>query len=306
MTTGIIGTGSYLPEKVLTNDDLSRMVDTSDEWISTRTGIKSRHISDEETTEYMAYMAGMRALESAGVSAEDMDMIITATFTPHGMMPSIACRVQKMLGNTSATCYDVNAACSGFVYALAAAHAYIMSGMCEKILVIGAENISKFVDWSDRGTCVLFGDGAGAVVVSREDAGIQGIVTGSDGTKCEVLTCEEAIAMNGQEVFKFAVKKVPECIEKLLNQTGHTTEDIDMYILHQANERIIASVAKRLGVGQEKFPMNLQNCGNTSAASIPILLDELNRQGKIAKNNKVILAGFGGGLTWGAIMLNWL
>lgn len=305
MTTCVCGTGSYLPETIVTNDDLSKMVDTSDEWITSRTGIRERHIAKNVTTTEMAYQAALRAIEDAGVEVHEIDLIIVASFTGDICMPSIACKVQGKLGNVSATCFDVNAACSGFIYGLATAHGMIMSGQKKCALIIGAERLSKVVDWSDRGTCVLFGDGAGAAVLKNGENGIESFVTGSNGSQEEVLYCEDSIAMNGQEVFKFAVGKVPECILELLEKTGDNPDDIDLYVLHQANARIISSVAKRLKVSEEKFPTNLERCGNTSAASIPILLDELNRSKKLQKGNSIIMAGFGGGLTWGAVKLTW-
>lgn len=320
MATGIIGTGSYLPGNIITNDDLSNVVDTSDEWIRTRTGIKERHISISEDTTEVAYQAARKAIENAGIEPKDLGLIIVATVTPANSMPSTACSVQAKLNNTGAMCFDINAACSGFLYGMSVADALMQSQRIKYALVIGAENLSKSVDWKDRGTCVLFGDGAGAVVLSLTERGIVDYITGADGSKGEVLTCIERplrnflsdndnqagyIQMNGQEVFKFAVTKVPEIIRELLDKTQRSMEDIDLFVLHQANERIISSVAKKLSVVQERFPTNLDRCGNTSAASIPILLDELNRNGSIKKGDLMVLAGFGAGLTWGAMLLEW-
>jgi len=326
MTTKIIGTGSFLPENIVTNEKLTTIVETSDEWISSRTGIKERRIVCRETTSGMASEAAKRAIEDAKIDPAEIDLIIMATFTPDRSMPCGACDVQKEIGAANATAFDLNAACSGFLFALNTAHAYIAAGLCRTALVMGAETLSKVLDWTDRGTCVLFGDGAGAAVVQASDTGIISMVTGADGTKGDVLTCdgrrvinpltaglddvesgadEAYIKMNGQEVFKFAVKKVPESIEELLEKSGTAIEDVKYFILHQANKRIIHSVAKRLKVSEEKFPMNLDSCGNTSAASIPILLDEMNRKGLLNPGDKIVMSGFGGGLTWGAVILEW-
>ncbi len=322
MTTRILGTGSYLPNRIVTNDELSTMMDTSDEWIRTRTGIGSRHISDEDSTSEMAAKAATEALKDAGVDATEIELIIVATFTGEQLMPNIASKVQAKIGAMNAVCFDLSAACSGFLFALNVAHGFIKSGIYKKALIIGAENLSKTVDWDDRATCVLFGDGAGAAVVGADETGMVDFVMGSDGTRGEVLYMNGRdlsnpfvkvqgepsnpwMYMNGQEVFKFAVRKVPECIEELLTKTETAKEDIDHYVLHQANIRIIESVAKRLGVDMDKFPSNLVSCGNTSAASIPILLDELNKEGKLHRGQKLVMSGFGGGLSWGAAYLVW-
>ncbi|WP_099467530.1 beta-ketoacyl-ACP synthase III [Konateibacter massiliensis] len=318
MAARIIGTGRALPEHVVTNDFLSTIVDTNDEWIRERTGIRERRIAREETTSSLAANAAKNALENAGITNLEVDLIIVATFTPDNYMPSTACMVQQEIGAVNAVCFDINAACTGFLYALSSAYAYIQSGMCKHALVIGAETISKVIDWTDRGTCILFGDGAGAVVLEEDKTGKMTFVQGSDGSRGEVLTCkgrnannlftakeeeETAIYMEGQEVFKFAVKKVPECIEQLMEQTNSDYTDIKYFCLHQANKRIISSVAKRLKQPEDKFPVNLDKYGNTSAASIPILLDELYRSGQIEKGDKIIVSGFGGGLTWGAALI---
>lgn len=315
----ILGSGHYAPHTIVTNDDLSKIVETNDEWISSRTGIRTRHISDGEEASDLAAKASLEAIKDAGISVEDIDLILLATLTPDEMLPNCACTVQKKIGAVNATCFDINAACSGFLFALNTANAYLVSGMYKNILVIGTETLSKVTDWSDRSTCVLFGDGAGAVVVTADDSKAFYSVSGSDGVKGVVLTgsstpfknmlvpdgTEKEIAnyymqMDGQEVFKFAVTKVPECINQVLDKAGKTVEDIDMFVLHQANIRIISSVAKRLGVSDEKFPVNLDSYGNTSAASIPILFDELRKSGKLDGANRIVLSGFGGGLTWGA------
>lgn len=321
MTGRIIGTGSCLPQTAFTNEDMTKLVDTSDEWIRIRTGIHSRRLAKGETTVSMAAEAARKALDDAGVEANELDLIITATCSPDDCMPGTACSVQHCIGACHATAFDLNAACSGFLFALHTAYAYICAGICDTALVIGSETISRLIDWTDRGTCVLFGDGAGAVVVQKSKLGLLGLTQNSDGARGSVLTCKNRpirnplnpsgagdngyIHMDGQEVFKFAVRKVPESIEQLLRENGCKKEEIKFYILHQANERIIRSIAKRLGEPIEKFPMNLADCGNTSAASIPILLDQINRAGRLQKGEKVILAGFGAGLTWGTSLLIW-
>ncbi|MEE1312787.1 MAG: beta-ketoacyl-ACP synthase III [Lachnospiraceae bacterium] len=315
----IKGTGSFLPDRIATNHDLEKIVDTNDEWIRSRTGIKERRISIGDSTADMAVKAAQNALKDAGMKAEQLDMIITATLSGDHATPSTACQVQGAIGAINAVCFDLNAACSGFLYSMATAQAYMASGMAENVLVIGVETLSKLIDWNDRSTCVLFGDGAGAAVVVKDDHDMK-MVMGSDGSKGMVLTCGERklnncyydgektldpIAMNGQEVFRFAVKTVPKCVKEVLAQAGKTVDDIDHYLLHQANKRIIESVSKRLKVPMEKFPMNLMHCGNTSSASIPILLDEVNKQGLLKRGDSIVLCGFGGGLTWGAIYLEW-
>lgn len=320
MTTRIVGTGSYVPKQIVTNDDLSKVVETSDEWIKSRTGIAQRRIAVEETTSFMAAEAGRRALEQSGTAPEEVELILLATSSPDDCFPNGSCQVQAMLGAVHAACYDISAACSGFLFALNTAHAFISAGMYKTVLVIGADVLSKLVDWTDRGTCVLFGDGAGAVVVKADEQGILGFNMHSNGVKGPVLTCAARtggnfltgkrpelgyMTMDGQEVFKFAVKKVPECISQVLEDTGISKEEIDQFIIHQANYRIIESIAKRLGVEQERFPVNMGLYGNTSAASIPILLDEQNRSGALKKGSKLVLSGFGAGLTWGAAVLEW-
>lgn len=325
MTTRILGTGSYLPEERISNDRLAEIVDTSDEWISTRTGIRNRRIVTRESGAGMAAEAAKKALENAQVNPEEISLIIVATCTADQQFPSTACVVQKEIGAVHAAAFDLGAACSGFLFALNTAHAYIQAGFCEKALVIGTEVLSKLIDWTDRSTCVLFGDGAGAVVVGKDDTGMEGFVQHADGSMGDVLTCmsrpvtnflgdyqtdyrcgaTEYLSMNGQEVFKFAVKKVPQCIQQVLTDTDTKAEDVDWYILHQANSRIIQSVAKRLQVSVDRFPMNMDQYGNTSAASIPILLDEMNREGNLIRGQQIVLSGFGAGLTWGAAKLRW-
>lgn len=320
MTTRIIGTGSYLPETIVTNDDLSKIMDTSDEWISSRTGIRERHLVKEETTTSMCMEAAKRALADAKLSAEEIDLIIVGTITAEHITPSAACEVQAGIGAQNAIAFDVNAACSGFLFALHIAHSYLQAGIFKNALILGAETLSKIMDWNDRSTCVLFGDGAGAAVVSASDLGVLGFDLGSDGAKGHVLSCrnrennnplvqnpiaQDYVHMDGQEVYKFAVSTVPKSIEKVLEQAQMTPSDVDYFVLHQANIRIIQSVAKRLKVSEEKFPIGLDHCGNISAGSVPILLDEMNKKGMLKPGDKLVLSGFGAGLTWGTTVLEW-
>lgn len=321
MNAKIIGTGWQLPAYEADNDYLSTLVETSDEWITERTGIRKRHLAKEETTTSLAAGAAKQALADAGLPAEEIDLLIVATITSDTVTPSTACRVQAALGAAHAVAFDINAACSGFLYAVHMADAFIKSGIYRNVLLIGAETLSKLVDWTDRGTCVLFGDGAGAAVLTASDQG--GVVAqslGSNGDKWEVLfcmgrpngnpVCQEQrergyLQMNGQEVFKFAVKTVPLCIEDALEKAGISPDDIDHFLLHQANRRIIQSVAKRLKQPEEKFPMNIDQCANTSAASLPILLAQMKEQGRLRSGEKLVLSGFGAGLTWGACVVEW-
>lgn len=320
MTTRIIGTGSYVPEQIVTNDDLAKIVETSDEWIRSRTGIGARRIATADSTSHMAAEAAKRALEQSGIKPEEIDLILLGTSSPDFCFPNGACEVQGMIGAVNAACYDISAACTGFVFALNTAHAFISSGMYKTALVIGADVLSKLIDWTDRNTCVLFGDGAGAVVVKADETGIIGMNMKSDGSKGNVLTCGSRtngnflmgkkpelgyMTMDGQEVFKFAVKKVPECIRQLLDDTGVAAEEIKYFAIHQANYRIIESIAKRLKVSVDRFPVNMEQYGNTSGASVPILLDEINRKGMLKSGDKIVLSGFGAGLTWGSTLLEW-
>lgn len=323
MAIRIIGTGSYLPKKVADNHFLSTTVDTDDEWIRQRTGIKERHLSNgKEGTTYMATHAAEAALENAGITADELDMIIVATVSADTYVPSTSCQVQGAIGAIRATCFDLNAACSGFLFAMNTAYAYIEMGMAKTILIIGAETLSREVDWSDRSSCILFGDGAGAAIMRQEEGkgGLIASVTGSDGSQGDVLTCKgrgiqnpfhqskrkkDYLRMEGQAVFRFAVTMVPRCIKQILKKTGYDTEDIKFFVLHQANVRILELIAKRLKVDIDKFPMNLDHYGNTSSASIPILLDELNRNNLLEPGDKIVLSGFGGGLTWGAVLIEW-
>ena len=306
MCTRIIGTGSYIPKKVITNDDLSLTLDTSDAWISTRTGIHNRHIADGMTSSDMAYMAARRAVDDSGLNPADIDVIIVATSSPDYAFPSTAALVQAKLEAVNAACFDISAACTGFIYAYSIAQGYIAGGMYKNILIIGTEVMSEHVDWKDRSVCVLFGDGAGAAMLTADKDNLSSVMIHSDGSRGNVLTCgKDNIFMDGQEVFKFAVKTAPMSIQDILNKEHIRADDVGMYILHQANQRIIQAVSKRLGISMEKFPMNMQEYGNTSAASIPILLDELNRNNRLVRDELIVMSGFGAGLSWGSIVLNW-
>lgn len=325
MNIKIMGTGSALPALRITNDDLSKIMDTSDEWISSRTGIKARHLAVEETTTSLTADAAVRALKEANIKAEDIDIIIAATISPDKVFPGLACEVQSAIGAKNAVAFDISAACAGFIFSLHTAAMYLQTGTYKHALVIGAEVLSKMMNWNDRSTCVLFGDGAGAAVVGVDDAddaqsSILGMVQYSDGAQGNVLTCDNryvnhpykknstAISyacMNGQEVYKFAVRTVPDAIMQAVEKAGWTISDVDHFILHQANYRIIEAVAKRLKQDIEKFPTNIAETGNISAATVPILLDKVNKEGMIKRGEKIILAGFGAGLTWGATALIW-
>lgn len=303
----ICGTGAYAPSNFMDNNDLAKIVETSDEWIRERTGIVKRHIIKEDTTVSMAVKAAKEALKDAGVGAKELDLILVSTISSNVILPCTACEVQKAIGAVNATGFDLNAACTGFLFAYNTAQAYIASGICKTALIIGAESLSNITDWKDRGTCILFGDGAGAAVLKAEAGEMISTVTHSDGSKGEALECEPGtfMRMDGQAVFKFAVKQVPLCITELLEKNNLNVEDIDYFVLHQANRRIVEAVAKRLKTEIEKFPMNLQEYGNTSSASIPILLDEMNKKGMLKKGMKLVMAGFGAGLSWGASLLEW-
>lgn len=320
MTIRIMGTGSYLPENIVTNDDLAKIMDTSDEWIASRTGIRTRHLVKEETTAQMSAEAAKQALKEAGLKAEDLDLIIVGTLSGDYVTPSTACEVQAIIGADKAVAFDVNAACSGFMFAMNTAYAFIQSGIYRNALIIGAETLSKLMDWNDRSTCVLFGDGAGAAVVTADDKGLMGFVQGSDGAKGMVLACKnrlnnnpliknpvepDYVFMDGQEVYKFAVSKVPASIHEVLEKAGLEVSDIKYFLLHQANIRIIQSVAKRLKADISKFPTTLEHCGNISAGSVPILLDEVNKKGMLERGDKLVMAGFGAGLTWSASVIEW-
>jgi 3-oxoacyl-[acyl-carrier-protein] synthase-3 len=325
MRARITGTGFAVPERILTNADLEKMVDTSDEWITARTGIKSRYIaSGNEYTSTFATMAAERAMAMSGIEPEEIDMLIVATVTPDFPFPSTACLVQNNLKAVRATAFDISAACSGFLYALSLAEKYIMTGSAQKVLVIGAEVLSRIVDWTDRNTCCLFGDGAGAVVVEAS-AGERGILSThihSDGRHWELLyqpgagnrnpasqkILDEKMAyinMQGNDVFKLAVRAMEDVALEALAANNLTTADIDLFIPHQANRRIIDAIGKRLGLNGEQLFINLERYGNTSSASIPIALDEVHRGGRIKEGDIILLDAFGGGLTWGATLMRW-
>ena len=332
-TIRITGTGSALPGRIVTNKELEQMVETSDEWIRERTGIGERHVSVGETVVTLASEAARKALEQAGKRAEEIDLILVATCSPEQYLPCCACQVQADIGAVNALAFDVNAACSGFLFALNTADVYLRTGLAKNALIIGSEVLSKLVDWTDRGSCILFRDGAGALVVEQcePSPGILGRALHSDGTGGGVLQCgarelttpyagtstaktdqnqttdsrEHYIQMDGQEVYRFATRRVPQCIEEALSDAGLAVPDIDLFVLHQANARIIDAVAKRLHADRDKFPTNLERVGNMSSASIPVLLDELHRQGKLHRGDRIVLAGFGAGLTIGACVMTW-
>ncbi len=321
----ITGTGSAVPDRILTNLDLEKMVDTSDEWVVTRTGIKERHIAVEgEFTSMFATLAAERALQMAGVRADELDLIIVATVTPDFPFPSTACIVQQNLKATKAAAFDISAACSGFLFGLSLADKAIRSGSATKVLVIGTEVLSRIVDWTDRNTCCLFGDGAGAAIVEagNEAGGILSTHIHSDGSYWELLyqpgcgnrnpatqkTLDDRlvyISMQGNEVFKLAVRAMEEVAHEALDANNLTVADLDLFIPHQANRRIIDAIGKRLGLESGKVFINLERYGNTSSASIPIALDEANRSGRIKNGDLVMFDAFGGGLTWGAVLLRW-
>lgn len=331
MTIKITGTGRALPEKIVTNFDMAKLVDTSDEWIRERTGIAERRLSTGDTVSSLAAKACVEALTMAGKDAAEVDLILVATCSPELLLPCCACQVQSAIGAHQAVAFDLNAACSGFLFALNTAYAYLQTGLYQNALIVGSEVLSKLIDWTDRSTCVLFGDGAGAAFIEKTEvdevcangrtAGIEEMVMGSDGTKGMVLACAERavsnpyfketetiksyVYMDGQEVYKFATRQVPACIKEALDKANLTADDVDLFVLHQANVRIIESVAKRLKADIAKFPMNLDRIGNMSSATIPVLLDELNRDGKIKKGDRLVLSGFGAGLTYGASILVW-
>ena len=321
----ITGTGSALPEKVLTNFDLEKMVDTTDEWIVARTGIRERRIAVEgEYTSTFASAAAVKALAAAGVDASEIDLIIVGTLSPDFPFPATACIVQQSIGAKNAVCFDLSAACSGFIFALATAEKFMRSGSVKKALVIGAEVLSRIIDWTDRNTCLLFGDGAGAVVLEAVE-GESGILSShmhSDGNYWEILyqkgcgsrnpathqNIDERLVyltMHGNEVFKYAVRAMGEVGLEALTANGLTADDVTLFIPHQANQRIVDSVGKRLGIGADRVYVNLDRYGNTSAATIPIALDEAMKEGRLKEGDIVLLDAFGGGLTWGACAVRW-
>ncbi|HBC97344.1 MAG TPA: 3-oxoacyl-ACP synthase [Clostridium sp.] len=317
----IIGTGSYVPSKVVDNDELSHMVSTDDEWIVSRTGIRERRISKEENTSDMATKAAVDAIKSAKIDVNDIQLIVLATSTPDDFIPSTACIVQKNIKAANATCFDISAACSGFVYGIDIAAQFIRTGRFSTALVIGAETLSKVTDWQDRNTCILFGDGASAVILQKGDKeGIISISTGSDGSKGDALVCpavpvnnflsktkvslnKGTVSMNGKEIFKFAVKILVKLVKEMVVESGYSLKEIKYIIPHQANYRIIEFVAKKLGINPDKFYTNLDIYGNTSAASIGIALDEIYKKNLVKSGDKILIIGFGGGLTYGGIII---
>lgn len=325
----IRSTGSYVPSKILTNADLEKLVDTSDEWITTRTGIKERRIAGpEEACSDLALEAARRALDAGGVKAGELDLIMVATVTPDTHVPSAACLLQNRLGASNAAAFDINAACSGFVYALGIAEAFITSGRHRKVLVAGSEVLSRVTDWQDRSTCVLFGDGAGAVVLepgpsgSDDGSGIISVNIHADGGMGDLLTIPAGgsrmptsgetlkkrlhyIRMSGNETFKIAVKTLENLVKNTMEAAGLTASDIALFVPHQANLRIIKALAERLGVPMEKVAVNIDRLGNTSSASIPIALDEAVRSGRVKAGDYVLLEAFGGGLTWASALIKW-
>ncbi|MNO43055.1 3-oxoacyl-[acyl-carrier-protein] synthase 3 [compost metagenome] len=324
-SVGIIGTGKYVPEKILTNSDLEKIVETNDEWIVSRTGIRERHIAaPHEATSDLAYEAAIRALDSAGMKAEDLELIIIATVTPDSAFPSTACILQDKLGARGAAAFDLSAACSGFVYSLATATGFIQNGMYNNALIIGADTLSRITDYTDRNTCVLFGDGAGAVILGEvpEGRGFQSFDLGAEGSGGHLLKMEAGgsrlpasqqtvedkkhfIYMNGREVFKFAVRVMGTATERVLTKAGLSKENIDLFVPHQANIRIIQSAMQRLDLPPEKCVINVDKYANTSAASIPLALVEAAEEGRMKEGDAVLMVGFGGGLTWGASVLIW-
>lgn len=321
----IAGTGSFLPERVLSNFDLEKLVETSDEWIVTRTGIKERRmVADDENNSDLAAEAGRRALEMAGLTVQDVDHIFVGTVTPDRMLPSMACTVQQKLGASHASALDINAACSGFVYGLQISQALIQAGASDTVLLIGAEALTRILDFQDRNTCVLFGDGAGAAVLRPCDpgTGVLSVKLGADGEQGDMLTVpaggsarpathetvssrDHFIRMRGNELFKYAVRAMEQISRDALAEAGRSTEELVALIPHQANQRIIDATAERLGIPRDKVMGNIERYGNTSAASVPILLDEVVREGKIKDKDLIELVAFGGGVTWGAAVIEW-
>ncbi|MDD3884711.1 MAG: ketoacyl-ACP synthase III [Gallionella sp.] len=308
MYSRIIGTGSYLPAKTLTNYDLEKRVDTTHEWIFTRSGIVERHIAAEnELTSDLALQASQRAIEAAGIAADDIDLIIVATTSPDQAFPSTACVLQDKLGiRNGGPAFDMQAVCGGFVYAMNTADMYIRAGQARTVLVVGAEVLSRMLDWEDRTTCVLFGDGAGAVILqASEQPGILASKLHADGRHRQMLKADPIISMDGQAVFKFAVKVLSDVVEELLEESNLSGADIDWLVPHQANIRIIEATAKKLGLGMEHVVLTVSRHGNTSAASIPLALDVAVRDGRIQAGQKILMEAVGGGFTWGAILIEW-
>lgn len=325
----ILGTGCYLPENIVKNDDFSKIIQTSDEWIRTRTGITSRHIANGETAWYMGLKSAQQALESANITPKDIDLILVTSVSADYLTPSLACIIQAELGATNAVAFDINAACSGFIYAIDVASKYLLSEQINHVLIISTEALSNIVDFTNRSTCVLFGDGAGSCVLTKSSA-IFSTYIGSDGSGANAITCRNIrknnnpftsdspivcktfdenmdgfLEMQGKEVYKFAIKAMPDSILKVCSQAGVSHHDIDLIVPHQANIRIMETAAKALDLSMDKIYCNLDKYGNTSSASIPIALDELNKNGTIKSGDLIVLVGFGAGLTFGATLLKW-
>ena len=310
MNAGILGVGKYLPAEIVTNKDLEKIMDTSDEWIRTRTGIEERRLAgDGIDTSHMALEAARKAIEDAGISADEIELILVATVTPDQSFPSVACMIQEQLGAKKAAAMDVSAACAGFMYGMATAEQFIKNQSCKYVLVVGVEKLSKLIDWEERNTAVLFGDGAGAVLMGpvQQGKGLLAFELGADGSGGRHLykNKEDHIIMNGREVFKFAVRQMGESCMNVLGKAGLEKSDVDFLIPHQANLRIMESARERLELPAEKMSKTVHKYGNNSAASIPIALAEEKEAGKIKDNDLIIMVGFGGGLTWGAIALRW-
>lgn len=323
MKAKIIGTGSSVPKLKIDNKAFEDFLDTSDEWIKERTGISERHVATEETVLSLGADAAKRALLMAELDGSELEIIICTTATPDFIYPNMACLIQSELGNNTAMCYDINAACSGFLYGAMMAKAYIESGMAKTVMVVSSEITTKTLDYTDRGSCILFGDGAGAVIFGADsERGIISSVGGSDGSRGGCITLKagevknhwtddkesvepDLMHMEGRAVYSFATRMVPEIVEQVINKANYTTEEIDWFLFHQANGRMLEVIARKLGVSLEKVPINVGSYGNTSSASLPILLDELVRAGKIKTGDRMVMSGFGAGLTWGALLLTW-
>ncbi|WP_047982448.1 beta-ketoacyl-ACP synthase III [Ornithinibacillus contaminans] len=310
MGVGVLGVGHYAPSKVVTNKDLEKTVDTSDEWIRTRTGIEERRIAEDDMdTSDMAYHASLSALEDANIKPEDIDLILVATVTPDTPFPSVSCMLQEKLGAWNAAAMDISAACAGFMYGMVTAKQFIDSNVYKHILVVGAEKLSKITDWSDRNTCVLFGDGAGAAVMGEvaDGKGILSFELGANGAGGPHLYQKDDgyLYMNGREVFKFAVRQMPDSSVNVIEKIGLGKEDVDYLIPHQANIRIMEAAREKLGISEDRMATTIKKYGNNSSASIPMALSESVKDGKIKENDLIVLVGFGAGLTWGAIALRW-
>lgn len=324
-SVGIVGTGSYVPENVITNLDLEKMVDTNDEWITSRTGISERHIAPKDMpVSELCYQAGLRALEDAQIAPEEVNLVIVATMTPDYAFPATACLVADRLGARNAAAFDLEAACTGFIFAVATASQFVVTGMYKTVLVIGGETMSKIVNWEDRSTCILFGDGAGAAVLQpvKEGFGFLSFELGSDGSGGKLLsqpaggsqcpasleTVEKklhTLQMEGREIYKFAVRIMGDVSARVLEKAGIMIDDVDLLVPHQANTRIVNAAVKRLGISPDKVVINLDKYGNMSAASIPVALDEAVKEGRITEGVIIVMVGFGAGLTWGACVLRW-